>query len=253
MVKTGCCGFPVSREKYWQVFKLVEVQQTFYRLPRLETARKWRAAAPADFEFTLKAWQGVTHPATSPTYRRLGRPLSEAEKAGLGLFRPTRVVLEAWQATLEVARALEARVVVFQCPPALKETPETVQNLEAFFSRIERDRLQLAIEFRAPWRAETVGRLCRKLGLVHCVDPFKEPALAGTFRYYRLHGSPPGKQMYRYRYHPADFDFLAGRIREDLAAGFSVYCLFNNLSMWEDARAFRERLLSSGTGDAEVI
>ncbi len=30
MIKVGTCGFPMSREKYWKVFKVVEVQKTFY-------------------------------------------------------------------------------------------------------------------------------------------------------------------------------------------------------------------------------
>lgn len=42
--------------EYFRQFKLVEVQQTFYKMPRLETAQRWRQTAPADFEFTLKAW-----------------------------------------------------------------------------------------------------------------------------------------------------------------------------------------------------
>jgi uncharacterized protein YecE (DUF72 family) len=55
-VKIGCCGFAVGMKDYFRQFKLVEVQQTFYKIPRLETALRWREAAPTDFEFTLKAW-----------------------------------------------------------------------------------------------------------------------------------------------------------------------------------------------------
>jgi len=55
-VKVGCCGFSGGMRNYFGHFRLVEVQQTFYKLPKLETALKWRSQAPADFEFTLKAW-----------------------------------------------------------------------------------------------------------------------------------------------------------------------------------------------------
>ena len=44
-------------------YRLVEVQQTFYEPPRDGTMRRWRALAPVDFEFTIKAWQLVTHDA----------------------------------------------------------------------------------------------------------------------------------------------------------------------------------------------
>src|SRR3954469_21508206 len=34
-------------------------------------ASKWRALAPASFQFCLKAWQLITHTPASPTYRKL--------------------------------------------------------------------------------------------------------------------------------------------------------------------------------------
>jgi uncharacterized protein YecE (DUF72 family) len=63
-VKVGCCGFAGSQGRCFRDFRLVEVQQTFYEPPRVTTAERWRAKAPADFEFTLKAWQLITHEAT---------------------------------------------------------------------------------------------------------------------------------------------------------------------------------------------
>jgi len=60
MYHIGCCGFQVSRQKYFKEFQLVEIQNTFYKLPWLETAVKWREQAPVDFEYTMKAWQGIT-------------------------------------------------------------------------------------------------------------------------------------------------------------------------------------------------
>lgn len=64
--KVGCRGFP--RGFFKDYFRLVEVYQTLYKMPKLETALMWRQQAPSDFEFTLKAWHLITHPATSPTY-----------------------------------------------------------------------------------------------------------------------------------------------------------------------------------------
>src|SRR5688572_1186578 len=75
MVRVGLCGFTMAIEDYPLRFPVVEVQQTFYQPPRDETMRGWLAATPKDFEFTLKAWQLVTHPGASPTYRRTTRPL----------------------------------------------------------------------------------------------------------------------------------------------------------------------------------
>ena len=69
-IRVGCCGFPRARSEYYKAFQLVEVQQTFYHPPALKTVEKWRSDAPGDFEFTLKAWQLITHEFKSPNYRR---------------------------------------------------------------------------------------------------------------------------------------------------------------------------------------
>ena len=70
-IKGGCCSFSMAQRDYFQRYQLIEIQQTFYQPPQLRTAEKWRASAPRHLEFTLKAWQLITHEPTSPTYRRL--------------------------------------------------------------------------------------------------------------------------------------------------------------------------------------
>lgn len=52
MVRVGCCGFPRGRQ-YSVRSKLVEVQQTFYKPPRLQISLRWRRESPADFEFHI--------------------------------------------------------------------------------------------------------------------------------------------------------------------------------------------------------
>jgi hypothetical protein len=98
-IKIGCCGFPVARQKYFEQFSTVEIQQTFYQLPTLSTARKWREEAPEGFEFTAKAWQLITHEPTSPAYRRLKKSISEDNRNNYGSFKPTDEVFEALGAT----------------------------------------------------------------------------------------------------------------------------------------------------------
>jgi hypothetical protein len=77
----------MARIQYEQSFSGVEVQQTFYQPPQISTLKRWRQDSPADFEFTLKAWQLITHEARSPTYRRLRKELSETEKDEAGFFK----------------------------------------------------------------------------------------------------------------------------------------------------------------------
>jgi len=243
MIKIGCCGFPEARAKYVEEFPVVEVQQTFYQPPRLETLEQWREQAPAGFEFTLKAWQLITHLPSSPTYRRLKDPRLISSPAIYGFFRPTDEVFAAWEQTRQCAQALQATIVVFQCPASFRPTDENIANMERFFRHIERDRLTLCWEPRGPWENKIVASICEQLNLVHCVDPFVNEPIPGALLYFRLHGIGG----YRYRFSDQDFEHLS----QFLFSKKPTYVLFNNVAMLEDARAFLKfrRHLSSDAPD----
>jgi uncharacterized protein YecE (DUF72 family) len=235
----GCCGFPEARGKYFGRFSAVELQDTFYQPPALALAEKWRRESPADFVYTLKAWQLITHPSTSPTYRRLKEPIDEKRKERYGFFRPTEEVLSAWERTLAIARAVEAPLVVFQCPARFTQTEEHVADMETFFGRIDRDGLTLAWEPRGKWHPALVRAVCERQDLVHCVDPLENPFQHGDIAYFRLHGIGG----YRYRYTDDDLRRLRDICREELAAGRSaVYVMFNNVYMLDDAQRFKRLL-----------
>lgn len=229
LVHIGCCGFPVKRATYYTHLSVVEIQQTFYSPPKVETARRWRAEAPPGFGFAIKAWQLITHPASSPTYRRLRRPLPGPRDA-YGFFRPTDEVWAAWEITQEIARALAAEWIIFQCPARFTPTDEHIANLRAFFARVERREWRLGWEPRGEWPPDLVRSLCQELDLVHVVDPFKSAPTTEHVAYFRLHGIGG----YRYRFTDDDLRQLAGWCQpfDD------VWVMFNNVSMWEDARRF---------------
>jgi uncharacterized protein YecE (DUF72 family) len=227
MVKVGCCGFPVGRRRYMARLPVAEVQQTFYQPPQPDTARRWRAEAPPAFEFTLKAWQLITHEAASPTYRRLKRPLSPAERTQAGFFKDTPLVRQAWETTHEIAQILEARIILFQCPARFGPTPENRERLIRFFSRLDRGGCTCAWEPRGNWPREEVAELCRELNLLPALDPLAAAPFPGPRAYFRLHG----RGGYRYYYSEADFVAL----RSYLTDRDQVYVFFNNMSMWADA------------------
>lgn len=230
-VRVGCCGFRSSRESYYELLDSVEVQHTFYQPPQVSTLRRWREEAPADFEFTLKAWQLVTHLASSPTYRRLKRPLTEEQRAGAGFFRPTEAVRAAWEVTRECARALKAKVVLFQCPASFKPTGENVANMRRFFQEVERGRLVFAWEPRGGWPRELVKELCEELKLWHAVDPFSERSVTPGKCYFRLHG----RKGWRYKYEESELEELGSMLSKRATS----YVFFNNVEMRDDARRFR--------------
>ncbi len=236
----GCCGFPVGRKDYFSQFKLVEVQQTFYKIPRLETAQRWRQEAPADFEFTVKAWQPITHPPSSPTYRKAGIKVPSGSEEHYGFFRPSDEVYQAWEETRRFAQALEARVILFQCPPSFKETPENIANMRKFFRLVKDSGFLFAWEPRGGWSQPTIKALCSELGLIHCVDPMEKESLYGGPQYFRLHGGP----HYRHRYTKEELEHLKDRLGDK-----ETYILFNNLNMHHDALAFAS-VMRGGEGES---
>jgi uncharacterized protein YecE (DUF72 family) len=190
-IRVGCCGFPRARSEYYKVFRAVEVQQTFYRPPSLKTAEKWREEAPANFEFSLKAWQLITHEPQSPTYRRLklGWPADKLSRCGS--FKLTEEVGWAWEQTREIAAALHAKYVVFQCPASFQPSAENKKNLDTFFRKVGRKNLRFVWEPRGTWTPGEIHDRWRDLDLNHGVDPFKTDPQWGQVRYFRPHDGLP--------------------------------------------------------------
>ncbi len=129
-IKVGTCGYSYYNppdgwkdeyesklQAYSEAFEVVEINRTFYKLPMVKTAERWRREAFEDFEFTIKAWQAITHYPSSPTYRR--SRLDDDQKQQCGGFQPTDMVWGAWDRTREIAEILDAPAIVFQCPASL--------------------------------------------------------------------------------------------------------------------------------------
>lgn len=246
-VKVGTCGWSVKggRKAYFRVFKVVELQETFYKLPLVETARRWREDAPPGFEFTVKAWQVITHPPSSPTWRKAGLKIAPEKAGNYGCLKPTSENIEAWGRVLEICKALNSRICIVQTPPSFNFSEENVENMLTFFSRIDRDGVLIGWEPRGTWneKLNVVGEICRRLNLIHVVDPFRRmPTYYDKTCYFRLHGIGGGEVNYRYKYRVEDLVTLK-KIAEGLAyRGVEVYVMFNNIYMAADAREFMKLL-----------
>ena len=230
-VRIGTCGFGLSKVDYARSFSCVEVQHTFYQPPQIATLERWRQGTPPGFEFTLKAWQLVTHEARSPTYRRLKKKLSALEKQEAGFFKPTTIVREAWEVTRACAEALKAKAILFQCPASFTQTRENTSNLEKFFSSIARGKFNLAWEPRGAWDQDVIRSLCSDLRLWHVVDPFVSKTVTPRRSYLRLHG----RTGWRYEYEEPELRELAAIIPKRP----SSYVFFNNVTMTRDALRFQ--------------
>ena len=240
-VKVGCCGFQVSRKRYYEKLKLVEVQKTFYKPPKIETVRKWRKEAPGDFEFTVKAWMAFTHDPRSGIWAKTGLPKDDS----YGLLRPSRENFSLWDEFRVLLRELGTNVVVFQSPPSFRFDEVNLANAREFFSTISG-------EFTFAWEVREAGwfkspqfrDLLEDLGISHVVDPMYEEPVYGKIRYYRLHGRREGKRIiYSHNYERTELERL-----KELVERWSLrenYVLFNNSYFsFENAVQFQELLHS---------
>lgn len=113
-------------EFYGQRFPTVEINNTFYRLPKKEMLENWKVQVPADFQFVLKASRRITHNA------RLKIPESESPLTYL------------W----ETAQVLGDNLgpILFQLPPFLKKD---LDRLLKFLDHLPTE-CHAAFEFRHP-------------------------------------------------------------------------------------------------------
>ncbi|HID60919.1 MAG TPA: DUF72 domain-containing protein [Hadesarchaea archaeon] len=241
MFKIGCCGWGFHKgglKGYQKKFSVVEVQQTFYKLPMVKTVERWKVEAPEGFEFVIKAWQGITHLPDSPTWRRSGWKPEELKRKQLGWLRPTKDNFEAWIRTREICDALGARMCVIQCPPNFKCVPKNIENMRKFLLEIDRGELALAWEPRGDWdeNPEKIEQLCNELDLVHVVDLMRrKPLSKHSIVYIRLHGLNPREHDYNYDYSMGEIRRLAGKVKKLDEKHDEVYVMFNNFQMYKNA------------------
>jgi uncharacterized protein YecE (DUF72 family) len=132
--------------EYGQKLGTVEINYTFYRMPKPEFMQRWAAQVPEDFRFSIKASRRITH----------DKRLKEVGDLCSYLFDTVRVL------------GPKAGVVLFQLPPNLKADHD---RLARFLELVPED-LRVALEVRHPsWLDEAVyARLReRKVALV-CND-----------------------------------------------------------------------------------
>jgi uncharacterized protein YecE (DUF72 family) len=219
--------------EYFERFPVVEVQQTFYHPPEDRTLVRWRETAPEGFEFTLKAWQLITHESTSSTYRR--SPLTAEERDGCGSFRASDAVRRGWERTVACARLLHATSVLFQCPASFRPTEENIDRMREFFTSTDRHGLRFLWEPRGPaWTSALLAPLCKSLDLVHVVDPLVNRSTTPDFIYFRLHGIGSHRHVYT--------DAELSSVIAMLEAEVPSYVMFNNMPRDRDSARFERAL-----------
>lgn len=257
-IKVGTCGYSYYnppegwKEKYEsklqaysESFETGELNRTFYKLPMVRTAERWREEASEDFEFTVKAWQAITHPTSSPTWRGKKDGLTSKQKENFGYLRPNREVKDAWGRTKEIAEALEAEVVLIQTSAGFECSEENEGNMRELLKDIDRGGLDIAWEPRGNWKGnpEKVEEICKDLDLIHVVDLMRnEPQSDHPISYTRLHGLNEDEYDYDYEYSTGELEELARKLGKLAKVSEKVYCMFNNYEMYSNAEELMRSL-----------
>ncbi len=191
---------------YAEHFPMVEVNATFYALPRAATVQAWADRTPDDFRFHVKAHQVISGHASEPA--RLPEPLRDLpyEPDRRGRIRtPSRQMRDAViDSFVEAIAPLAPKMgaVLLQLPPHVASGAATRTEIGRIIDRISP--LRTAVEFRHvswadPGEREAAAEMLAARGAAWvCVDaPRIEVASAmppivevtsGELAYVRLHG-----------------------------------------------------------------
>ncbi|MCF2443682.1 DUF72 domain-containing protein [Dyadobacter sp. CY345] len=219
---------------YASLFKSIEINSSFYKVPMSSTVRKWAEQVPDDFRFTFKLWREITH------NKGLQFKVDDVERF------------------IDVINNVGSKkgCLLIQFPPSLKS--DMRGQLEKLIINIsEADtakQWKTAFEFRhGSWYHEEIFEILEENGfgiVIHdkpgSATPFIESDV--NFKYLRFHG-PNGDYKGHY---PDDFVYEYAEYAKDwIREGKSVFAYFNN-TMGDAIKNLNE-LNSYVTSDSEDL
>lgn len=191
-------------EHYAQHFNTVEINNTFYQLPREQTFKNWQEQAPEDFLFTVKANRYITH------------------------IKRLKNVAEPLARFLERAELLKENLgpILYQLPPSLHKD---LDRLRAFLQLLPKDQIAV-FEFRhESWFSRDTYELLREFNAAFCIHDMPgvptPRVITADVIYIRFHGAT-GK--YEGNYPKPALQRWAKWIKESTKGIRSVYAYFNN-------------------------
>ncbi|HUS18663.1 MAG TPA: DUF72 domain-containing protein [Terriglobales bacterium] len=189
---------------YLQHFDTVELNNSFYRLPNIETLEAWRKNTPKDFVFAVKGSRFITH----------NKKLKEPHHA-----------LENLLPRIDVLKK-KLGPILFQLPPAWRLNE---LRLEEFLHALPKYH-RYTFEFREPsWHTPRVLELLREYRASYCVydiGGYHSPIEVTTdFAYIRLHG--PGDK-YQGSYSHEALARWAAWIHDWSSRLTAIYIYFDN-------------------------
>ncbi|WP_240612996.1 DUF72 domain-containing protein [Chitinophaga parva] len=194
---------------YASRFNSLEVNSSFYKVPKPATVARWATEVPEHFRFTFKLWKGITHVRGSVHQQH-------------DLLHFLRVIDEAGQKT-------GCLLIQFPASVGADHAPVLEQMLGTIVQA--GNKYRIALEMRhTSWYTKRIYALADtyRAGIVLHDMPrslFQETATAAPFVYLRFHG-PAGD--YKGGYTDAQLQQYATRIHTWMGEGKEVYVYFNN-------------------------
>lgn len=151
---------------YSRQLPAVEINNTFYRMPKTDMLRSWAEQVPANFQFILKASRKITHI----------KRLKEAEEETEYLFKTTQTL------------GKQLGVILFQLPPFLRKDASRLNN----FLKLLPKKVKSTFEFRhESWFDEEIFGILRAKEYALCFsdtedNKLKELVSTAPWGYLRL-------------------------------------------------------------------
>jgi uncharacterized protein YecE (DUF72 family) len=201
-----------SLKAYSEVFNFVEVNNTFYEYPNLRVVEDWRRSVPAEFVFSVRCHQDLTH--------RIG-------------LKPADEEFEVFYKMKAYCSVLESAFLVLETPASQSLDGQSIRTATDFFSSVSLDRVRLVWEYRAPFTPQ-ISSLMQDFGIVQIVDlSLAKTSFSSDFVYSRLFGK--GKHNI-YQYDDNELTEIERRAEETEAK--TVVLAFHGLRINTDAIRF---------------
>ena len=169
---------------YSRAFSFVEVNSTFYKIPKIKNVESWRRIVPSDFEFSVRCNKRLTHELK---------------------FESVPEAFDVINKMVSICKLLKAEFLHFQTPPSFHYNKINSEKVKDFFSSAKLNNLMIVLETRTltPLNSSAMKSL-QELNIIHCVDLLKaeKPAFQSDILYTRLFG-----KGYHNIYQPLDREF----------------------------------------------
>ncbi len=193
-------------EYYSKVFDTVELNTTFYHLPRAKTLEGWIRKTPFHFLFSVKVHQVITHI----------KKLKDVRSDFYGFMKVIK--------PLRVYNRIGC--ILHQFPPTLEYDTSLLRDYISLLPKGYRH----VFEFRnAEFFNDTIFLILKENGIALCISHmrglFAPPIATSDFVYFRFHGP---EERYRSIYNDEQIEDFARLIWNFLLEDKIVFAYFNN-------------------------